>query len=267
MLDLKAAYNKVRKLRSPKIDNAYVAGLLRKSDVNVSNVSIERLEDGLGFNNFYYRIRARTESGEQSYFASIPDKSLDLLRRVGDFITGIKNQTSLDRKRKEHKDLEQLSESNISATRPVAFDSSTGMSIEPYYEGTSLKGYLKNKNPEDSKLQKCREALTVIRDLQHIGKHSAEYITDNFLVTPNGVMITDMETEFENQDPAQDLAVFLYSASQQLAPEKVLSLAREKFSAKTINRALNYGGNYLSLLGIDKETVKRTNQAIESLPA
>lgn len=267
MLDLKAVYNKVRKLRSPKIDEAYVAGLLRKADVDVSNVSIERLEDGLGFNNFYYRIKAETGSGTQHYFASVPDKSLDLFRHVGDFITGIKNQTSVERKRKEHMDLEQLSDSHINATRPVAFDSSTGMSIEPYYEGVSLKGYLKSKSPEDSKLQKCREALEVIKNLQRLGKHSAEYITDNFFVAPNGVMITDMETEFENQDPAQDLAVFLYSASQQLPPEKVLSLAREKFSPKMINRALSYGGNYLSLLGIDKETVKRTNQAIESLPA
>ena len=267
MLDLKAAYNKVRKLRSPEIGKEYVVGLLKKANIDVSDVSIQRLEDGLGFNNFYYRIKAETSSGIQHYFASMPDKSLDTFRHIGDFITGIKNQTSVERKRKEHKDLKQLSDSNINATRPVAFDSSTGMSIEPYYKGTSLKSYLKNENTEDSKLQKCREALTVIRDLQQIGKHSAEYITDNFFVTSNGVMITDMETEFENQDPAQDLAVFLYSASQQLPSEKVLALAREKFPAKIINRALNYGGNYLSLLGIDKETVKRTNQAIESLPA
>ncbi len=259
--------NRVRLARAPHMDSSYVAALLKEYGVPVLNEpQVEPLKRGVaGYNNFYHKITAQTPDGEVRYFASQPDSQFDFARFLGDHVTGLKYRPGLERKRKDYEDLRFLAERGIPASQPVAFDPKTGLLIEQFYDGPDLRRFLKNEGYEHgTKLEKCRQGLAVVRQVQDAGRRCGEYVTNNFLVKPGGqVIVTDMENESALDDPvAYELATFVFSTSCQMGPQEILRLARSEYPLETIRKLPRYGWRMIPF-GVDIAAVRRTNEALK----
>lgn len=258
--------NRWRKSRTPYLDESYVTGLLNDAGIPVTVQSVEPVKDSVaGYKNFYYRI-ATTGNGDVIYFASMPDRLIEPVERLISFWGGFRYGGPIERKRKDFQDLRFLHEKGVPSVQPVAFDDRTGLAVELYSDGTDLGSFLDSKDYfNDTKLDRCRQGLVIMRQAQELERYSGEAFTENFLVKPSGqVIITDMEKESALNDPiSHELAAFVYTASRSMKPREILRLAKELYSVETMRKLPRY--SWRMLMFSDLITVLKTVEAVKEV--
>lgn len=260
--------NRWRKSGTPYMDPVHVASVMADSGISVGSLRVSPILDGsAGYRNFYYDITVASEGAEKRYFGSMPDSRLAPFERVLGMWTGFVCEGPIERKIRDFEGLRFLNAYGIPATRPVALDRRTGFMVEEYQDGRNLGKLLESPDHmEGTKIEKCRQTLHIIRFAQDIGRPAGEVFTENFLVDPmtGRVMITDMEMKSALKDPvSHELAAFVYTAAVNLAPDKLLRLARELYSRETVRKIPRYAWRMASIT--DPLTLYKTTEAANDI--